>query len=590
MLQPLSRLSFTSTGAQQGSGRTDAPHSLHTLNSHFEDVVLDGTPAFADVPEVVVPLVGEDDDVHTDVACLRRFMLFRDSQTLGGSSSAFVQHPESDPSTEIRARITSRWKRKNTNKVAAYDSSDREALLSDDEVVSPDMEMWTTPPTQYALTGNVQPLQVGCRYVSMDTLRETVQFVVVAKGFHYKRKRSHRTRFHVICVNSHCPWELEGRAAHVNTPTEIVRLTPHRPGCRASVEESAGNKHAKVKWVELMVLKKLREKIETTAIDLRKWFAETIKTPVSYSKCVRARARVVETLKGAPDAGYIHLHTYCRVVRETNPGSIIELDCNGNVFVRIFCAFAASVTGFAHCMLLLVLDGAHIRRKYECCLFGATARDANDQCFPVAYAVIDAESKKNWKWFLVLLKRVCDAAHVPHDKITIMSDQDKGLIPAVSKEFGDDRLRVNKEQAKMLLEAARATSEPVFDYYMQRVADFSKDKHIVEKIFAKADKRHWGGPHIRSPRYGKVTSQVAESMNNKFLKARGMPPIPLLEEYRGPSGRGRPPKLRMQYRVSFRHHLDPKEDRWFTREELLRTAPQVIAGYERELKGKMPAD
>ncbi|GBG89959.1 hypothetical protein CBR_g50049 [Chara braunii] len=57
-----------------------------------------------------------------------------------------------------------------------------------------------------------------------------------------------------------------------------------------------------------------------------------------------------------------------------------------------------------------------------------------------------------------------------------------------------------------------------------------------------------------------------------------------------PSRTGRPPKPRMQYRVSFRHHLDPKEDRWFTREELMRTAPQVIAGYERERKGKMPAE
>ncbi|GBG87009.1 hypothetical protein CBR_g44463 [Chara braunii] len=57
-----------------------------------------------------------------------------------------------------------------------------------------------------------------------------------------------------------------------------------------------------------------------------------------------------------------------------------------------------------------------------------------------------------------------------------------------------------------------------------------------------------------------------------------------------PSGRGRPPKPRMQYRVSFKYHLDPKEDRWFTREELMRTAPQVIAGYERALKGKMPAE
>ncbi|GBG61746.1 hypothetical protein CBR_g23260 [Chara braunii] len=36
-----------------------------------------------------------------------------------------------------------------------------------------------------------------------------------------------------------------------------------------------------------------------------------------------------------------------------------------------------------------------------------------------------------------------------------------------------------------------------------------------------------------------------------------------------PTGRGRPPKLKLQYRVRFRHHTKPKEDRWFTREELM---------------------
>ncbi|GBG87012.1 hypothetical protein CBR_g44465 [Chara braunii] len=55
------------------------------------------------------------------------------------------------------------------------------------------------------------------------------------------------------------------------------------------------------------------------------------------------------------------------------------------------------------------------------------------------------------------------------------------------------------------------------------------------------------------------------------------------------TGRGRPPKPKLQYRVRFRHHTDPKEDRWFTREELMQTAPQVVAHYEKSLqKGKRP--
>ncbi|GBG58783.1 hypothetical protein CBR_g183 [Chara braunii] len=56
-----------------------------------------------------------------------------------------------------------------------------------------------------------------------------------------------------------------------------------------------------------------------------------------------------------------------------------------------------------------------------------------------------------------------------------------------------------------------------------------------------------------------------------------------------PLGRGRPPKPKREYRVRFRHHTDPKEDRWFTREELIETAPQVVAEYERLLEGKAPA-
>ncbi|GBG58857.1 hypothetical protein CBR_g256 [Chara braunii] len=56
-----------------------------------------------------------------------------------------------------------------------------------------------------------------------------------------------------------------------------------------------------------------------------------------------------------------------------------------------------------------------------------------------------------------------------------------------------------------------------------------------------------------------------------------------------PTGRGRPPKSKLQYLVRFQLHTDPKEDRWFTRDELMQTAPQVVAHYEKSLqKGKRP--
>ncbi|GBG91435.1 hypothetical protein CBR_g52390 [Chara braunii] len=56
-----------------------------------------------------------------------------------------------------------------------------------------------------------------------------------------------------------------------------------------------------------------------------------------------------------------------------------------------------------------------------------------------------------------------------------------------------------------------------------------------------------------------------------------------------PPGRGRPPKPAREYIVHFRHHTDPKDDRWISREELVKTAPQIVADYEKKLKGKAPA-
>ncbi|GBG88707.1 hypothetical protein CBR_g48236 [Chara braunii] len=242
-----------------------------------------------------------------------------------------------------------------------------------------------------------------------------------------------------------------------------------------------------------MVEKKLREDNGTTSTKLKKWFDKAVKTHVSYNKCLRARTSVLRTLNGAPEEGFSNLRRYCRVLHETNPGSIIDLECEDNVFVRMFFTLAASISGFAHCRPLIVLDGAHIRGKYDGYLLGATGQDANDQCFPLVYAIVDGERKTHWKWFLVLLKHLCVVSKMDHKIMTIMSDRDKGLIPV----------------ATMLLEAARVTCEEVFDYYIQRLVGYSRHKNIVDQNFDKADKRHWGDPHFVHPRHRSCTHAAA---------------------------------------------------------------------------------
>ncbi|GBG83359.1 hypothetical protein CBR_g37073 [Chara braunii] len=510
--------------------RTTVTTSLYTpcgiresVESAAIDIISARTPCASDLPLGDIPADGSHDcdigssgdtydDEHAEIASLRRYMTFKDLTFVGQRSQQPPEFSDSRPSTTIPAHDKRGRKRRHTEKQPAYESSDREVFSSGDNLTSPDGVMWTTPPTQQALTGDFRPLKVGGRYESMDVLRDAVVFCAVASGFEFRLKRSNKMRYYATCAHPDCPWTLEGKTAHANGHTEIVRLTPHRPGCRKSVQPDLKcNKHAKLRWVELMVEKKLLEDSGTTSTKLKKWFDKAVKSHVSYNKCLRARTYVLRTLNGPPEEGFCNLRRYCRMLHETNPGSIIDLECEGNVFVLMFFTLAAPVTGFAHCRPLIVLDRAHIRGKYEGCLLGATGQDANSQCFPLAYAIVDGERKTHWKWFLVLLKRLCAVPKMDHKIVTIMSDRDKGLIPAVSEEFGDERhaycvrhvsgnllksLRLKKEQAAMLLEAAGATCEEVFNYYMQRGAGYSRHKNIANQIFDKAHKRHSGDPHF----------------------------------------------------------------------------------------------
>ena len=46
------------------------------------------------------------------------------------------------------------------------------------------------------------------------------------------------------------------------------------------------------------------------------------------------------------------------------------------------------------------LDGCHIKHKFGGQILSATAKDANNNIFPVAMAVVKQETRESWIWFL----------------------------------------------------------------------------------------------------------------------------------------------------------------------------------------------
>ena len=73
-------------------------------------------------------------------------------------------------------------------------------------------------------------------------------------------------------------------------------------------------------------------------------------------------------------------------------------------FERIYIYLEGYKKGFlAGCRPINGLDACHLKTKTGGQLMCAVDRDPNDEYFPFAYAVVEAEIKDTWTWFLNLL-------------------------------------------------------------------------------------------------------------------------------------------------------------------------------------------
>jgi hypothetical protein len=82
-------------------------------------------------------------------------------------------------------------------------------------------------------------------------------------------------------------------------------------------------------------------------------------------------------------------------------------------------------------------------------------------------------------------------------------------------------------------------------------------------------------PYVEGTDFPHSPSMIPPSMDGGYEVER------IIEHgYFSSGSRGRPQK---QYKVRFRNQ-PLSESRWFTRTELMKTAPDVVAGYEKELR------
>src|SRR5579859_7065408 len=267
---------------------------------------------------------------------------------------------------------------------------------------------------------------------------------------------------------------------------------------------------------------------------------------ITYSKAWRSKELTVKQINGSYEESYAKLGQYCEDIVNTNPGSTAFVDVTEeNKFKRMFISFGAAAKGFAHCVLVVGLDGTHLKSKYLGILLSATSVDALGLLFPVAHAVVDAENDDNWLLFLTILRNNVIQPNAPtfvdSGRLVLLSDRQKGLLGGVESVFPTNphgyclrhleenfhKVFKNSDLKMLLWKAARAMDQ---DTYNSALADMATiDPKSVPWLLEHADPKHWAELSFDGERYGHLTSNIAESLNAWLLKARELPILPLFE-------------------------------------------------------------
>ncbi|XP_058783183.1 uncharacterized protein LOC131657842 [Vicia villosa] len=208
------------------------------------------------------------------------------------------------------------------------------------------------------------------------------------------------------------------------------------------------------------------------AVALEKW-----EVKISYDQAYKAKRRAMDLLQGAGLNQFNHLRSYAKELLKSNPNSTVVIKCaednEAHVFERIYICLNACKLGFAnYCRPLIGLDACFLKGGTGGQLMSVVGRDANNQIYPITYAVVEAETKDSWEWFLHLL--IEDLGALNQKAYGFISDQQKGLVPAIQglSEHVEQRLCVKHlygnwkkkhsglELKEVMWAAARATTIP----------------------------------------------------------------------------------------------------------------------------------
>lgn len=424
----------------------------------------------------------------------------------------------------------------------AVDHSQEMMLQSNQEMSIVEQAQFVSPlfHSQSIIIHPSHQVSVGQEFSDVKSCRRALRNAAIACHFEIQTVKSDKTRFTAKCASDGCPWRVHA-AKLPGVPTFTIRTINETHTCNGV--NHLGHQQASVEWVASSVEERLRENPLYKPKDILEEIHKIHGITLSYKQAWRGKERIMAAVRGSFEEGYRLLPKYCEQIRQTNPGSIALVVGNQDdgCFKRLFISFHASIYGFINaCRPLIGLDRTLLKSKYLGTLFFATGFDGDGALFPIAFGVVAEENDENWIWFLSELHTLLVRNTENMPRLTILSDRQKGIVDGVDFNFPTafhgfcmhhlsesfKKQFNNPTLLNLLWDAAYALTVIGFEAKILEIEEISQEAAFwIRRI----PPRLWATAYFEGSRFGHLTANIAESLNNWILEASGLPIIQMLE-------------------------------------------------------------
>lgn len=397
---------------------------------------------------------------------------------------------------------------------------------------------------------------LGARFSSKEEFKEAISNYSVCNAKDLKFLKNDKTRVRVGCKDG-CPWVALCSKIPEEDTWQLRKLDDnHTCGHEFSI------RFLNSEWLGKKLMPNVRENPNIKLTTISNKAHEKWNVKVSRMKAYRARKKDIDMVDGSFREQYRRLHDYGHEILRSNPHSSVKIQVQPieqhevpiekayisrpllPSFQRMYMCIDGCKQSFFKCRPFIGLDGCFLKGYYGGMILAAVGRDPNDQMLPIALAVVEGVTKDSWTWFLKWL--IKDLGGTDEcKKITFMSDQQKGLLPAIEDLLPDVEQRfcvrhlysnfrkrfAGKALKDLIWKAAKASYPQLWEKTMREIRTINPEAHTY---LIKNSPRFWSKSYFTyNSKCDVLVNNMSETFNSVILGPREKPIITMFEEIRG---------------------------------------------------------